>query len=98
MEKIYKMSIQKTVHTLLNIENENYITSKMILNRNVKNKSQNKLGPHNPELGRNNLEQKSFLYQSVKLYNELPKELTKIRKPWIFKKWIKKYEKTKTLI
>ena len=86
-----KVAIQKTTHNLLNIQNEYYITTLLTENRNVRNKAQNKVGPFLAHFGFSNEEQNSFLFQSIKNYNMLPKELTMIPNTKRFKKWIKKY-------
>ena len=90
-ENLYKSSIYKTTHQLLNTYNQHYITSDLIQNRNIRNKSQNKLGPHANKIGMNEIEQATFVYQAKKIYNTLPKELTMIKKKNLFKKWLKKY-------
>ena len=43
-------------------------------------------------MGHSTHTQKSFLYISVSLYNKLPKNITLIRNPILFKKWLKRYK------
>ena len=58
----------------------------MLTNRSVKYEAQNKIRPHKPEIGKHTQDQKTFLYKSVNLYNNLPRELTLMSMIKLFKK------------
>ena len=67
-------------------------------NRNARNEYEEKLGPHKPYIGLSVHTQNTYLYQIITSYNKLPKEITMIRDPKIFKKWLKKYYLDKNII
>ena len=93
----YKLSILKTAHQIMNTNNNHFIKSELIRNRNVRNASQNKTGPNPKRFGINELEQQTFIFQVKKVYNQLPRELTLIKNPNIFKTRIKKHIKIETI-
>ena len=70
----------------------------MLTNRSVKYEAQNKIGPHKPEIGKHTQDQKTFLYKSVNLYNNLPRELTLMPNIKLFKKWLKMYYLRKEIV
>ena len=67
-------------------------------NRSIRVKSQNKVGHHDPIMGHSQITQRSFLYNAVKIYNGLPRNLTLIKERHLFKKWSKKYNLNNKII
>ena len=91
INQIYETSIQKAVYRIINSEDDHNFKNYFIKNRGIRNHSQNKIGHHDQEMGHSLHTQKSFLYVSVKIYNKLPRNITLIRNPGLFKKWLKRY-------
>ena len=91
VEECYENSVQKSVYRIINSENEHNFKNYLTKNRNVRNFSQNKLGSHDPEMGRSSYTQKSFLYVAINIYNKLPRNITLIKNPILFKKWLKRF-------
>ena len=58
---------------------EHYFYYNIIQNRNIRNSAQNKTGPLPPGMGMSEVEQRSFLYLSHRMYNVLGPELSLIR-------------------
>ena len=90
-EKSYENATQNYIYKMINSDNDHYFKEYLTQNRNIRNRSQNKLGHHDPIMGQSTFTQKSFLYRSINLYNNLPKNLTLIKTQPNFKKWLKKY-------
>ena len=86
----YKMALSKFTYRLLNYEKDNRhnLYTTLISNRNVRNRSQNKLGPQ-PRVESNDLfTLKSYTYKIRLIYNSLKRELTLMNNYSLFKKWI----------
>ena len=96
--ELFISSIQKTVHHILNVENDHYFKTELLQNRKIRNFSENKLGPQKTNFGFTKLELSSFFYLSVKYYNILPKKLTLLKKHINFKRALKKFKLGKELI
>ena len=89
--QLHENSITKLTYQLINSSEDSDLKYQLIENRSIRNKSQNKCGPHRPEIGWSNVSQNSFLYKSKTVYNQLPQNITLSPTFAIFKKWIKKY-------
>ena len=76
---------------MINSENDHYFKNYLTNNRGIRNFSQNKVGHHSIDMGHSIYTQKSYLYLAIKLYNKLPRNITLIRQPNLFKKWLKRY-------
>lgn len=100
-DQMHSISIQKSVYKFINPEDKENIhtfTDYMLTNRSVKYEAQNKIRPHKPEIGKHTQDQKTFLYKSVNLYNNLPRELTLMPNIKLFKKWLKMYYLRKEIV
>ena len=91
VKKNYENTTQNNIYRIINSNEEHFFDYYLTSNRNVRNRSQNKLGHHHESMGRSKYTQQTFLYKSIEVYNKLPKELTLIKEQRIFKKWIKRY-------
>ena len=91
MEQNYLNTTQNSIYKIINSQNEHYFKNELTKNRTIRYFTQNKVGHHDQAIGRTTQSQKSFLYTAVNIYNKLPQNLTLIRNPVIFKKWLKKY-------
>ena len=95
------MSISKYTHKILNGKNQNsqshYFKQEIMRNRNIRRKTENKTGPHTPEIGHLDVIQKTFLYKSRNIYNYLPRGLTLIKSDKLFKIWIKRFYKNRNI-
>ena len=92
-ETMYQLAVQKSTYKFINPEdgqNSHFFTDYMLTNRTVKNQAQNKIGPHKPNMGKKSIEQKTFLYKSVDMYNKLRREITLLPNLKLFKIWLKK--------
>ena len=88
---MYENATQNTIFKIIHSENEHHFKSYLLKNRSIRIKAQYKVGHHDQTMGHSHFTQKSFLYNTVRIYNKLPKNLTLIKEKHIFKKWIKKY-------
>ena len=91
MDDIYKFTSIKYVNKLIHNNSDHFMKHYLLENRSNKNRIVSKLGPHKPEIGRNNHTQNTLLYTAVSNYNMLPDNLTKFTNPKLFKCWLKKY-------
>ena len=73
VETIYEQSVQKYIYKMLHSEDEHYIKYYWTKNRNIRNRSQNKVGHHDQIVGRSTITQGTILYAAVSIYNKLPK-------------------------
>ena len=48
-------------------------------------------------MGQSTYSQQTFLYHAVNIYNKLPRKITLIKEPLLFKKWCKKYNLNKNI-
>ena len=64
IDEQYSMSISKYTHKILNDKNQNsqsyYFKQEIMRNRNIRRKTENKTGPHPPEIGHLDVIQKHF--------------------------------------
>ena len=82
------------VHKIIKTDNEHYAKYILINNRSNRNKLENKLGPMPPKLGMKTYEQETFIYKAISLYNNLPYQLTTIKKHSKFKSKLKQFHLT----
>ena len=61
------------------------------MNRNIRNKAQNKPGPQKKIEKNDNFSQKYYCYKIISIYNSLKRELTLMNNFSLFKKWLKIY-------
>ena len=94
-DKSYKNAVQNTVFKIIHNEDEHYFKHYIMNNRNVRTASQNKVGQIEPNIGHSQSIQKTFLFNNINIYNNLPKELMLIKHHHIFKKWLKRYNLNK---
>ncbi len=78
IEQLYKMSISKMTHKIINGMDDSYFKNYLISSRNIRNFENNKIGKHSPTMGFSIHTQQTFLYQIIQTYNRLPNELTKM--------------------
>ena len=90
-QKNYENSSQNIIYKIITSEEDHYFKDYLLKSRSIRNKSQNKVGTHDQIMGQSIFTQKSFLYTSIELYNNLPKNLTLIKQQNLFKKWVKLY-------
>ena len=83
--EMYLTSIQKMCHRILNSDDDHYYKSWLTNNRSVRSLANNKVGPVQANFGKSQIEHKTFLYTIINAYSSLPRELTLIKKPWIFR-------------
>ena len=99
IEKMYENQLQNFIYKIMNSENQHYFNYYMKKkNRSIRIKAQNKVGHHDGIMGQSIYSQQSILYQSVQIYNKLPKELTLIKKQHLFKKWVKRFNLNNNII
>ena len=79
IQNLHEIAIAKFVHKLLNNDDCHYLKDLITNNRQFKTKAENKIGPLQDKIGLGTLEQKSVIYKSQKIYNNLPRELTLIQ-------------------
>ena len=80
IELKYENSAQNYIYKLINGKDEHNFKHKLIGNRSVRIRCQNKVGHHDQEMGRNVYTQRSILYTAVSVYNKLPRNITLIKK------------------
>ena len=97
IQQKYNNSVSKFTYKIMNhdIGNEHYLYNQLIENRNIKNTSENKLGPKTRVEREDTKKLKSFVHNIVNIYNSIPKYITQLRNYSLFKKWIKIYENDK---
>lgn len=98
LKEMYETSTQKYTHRIIHGSENHFFKNYLLSNRNARNEYEEKLGPHKPYIGLSVHTQNTYLYQIITSYNKLPKEITMIRDPKIFKKWLKKYYLDKNII
>ena len=98
LKEMYETSTQKYTHRIIHGSDNHFFKNYLLSNRNARNEYEEKLGPHKPYIGLSVHTQNTYLYQIITSYNKLPKEITMIRDPKIFKKWLKKFYLDKNII
>ena len=93
---MYNDSVAKMSNKIMNLQTPERLFNTFAKNRTVRIKYENKIAQHEPSFGLTNVQQKTFKYQALKIYNSLPANLTLMEKTSIFKKWYKKWEKNKS--
>ena len=95
---LYEFSLIKYTHKIIMNENNPHNFRYYLLEgRNDLKRKSYKIGPHKPIIGRSQYTQSSYFYSTVNIYNKLPDNLTQIKKPSLFKSWLKKYFNDKNI-
>ena len=90
-EKTYENTMQNSIYKIINSKDDHFFKQYLTNNRGIRNFSQNKVGHHSSDMGHSPYTQKSYLYLAINLYNKLPRNITLIKQPNLFKKWVKRY-------
>ena len=78
-------------HKLINIDSGHYFSIYLKHNRSTKSIAQNKTGPHQPQIGRSKIQNDTFLYQAVKMYTLIPRQISLLEKSKNFRFWLKRF-------
>ena len=97
IQEMHHIAISKFIHKLLNNDDNHYLKDLITTNRQNKTLADNKIGTLQDNIGISTLEQKTLIYKAQKIYNNLPREITLIKKKSNFKKWIIKYYLNKNI-
>ena len=89
IDEMQEMAISKFTNKILNNDQNYVIKNEMTINRERRTLGQNKIGILPIKYGMDKTSQNSIIIKAKSIYNNLPKELTLIQKPKLFKKWIK---------
>ena len=91
----FKSTLRATCHKLtyklINSLEGNQLTNEMILNRNIRYKSENITGLISPTQGWDSRSQLTFMYSSKNLYNRIPRHITLSPNSSIFKVWLNRW-------
>ena len=91
IEKCHENAVQNYTYKMINSSNNHYFKTYLTTNRSIRIEAQNKVRHHDIEMGQTAIMQRTYLYRAVNTYNKLPRNLTLIKNPNMFKKWLKKY-------
>ena len=89
MQSGYENAMQNSIYKMINNKDDHFFKSQLIENRTIRIKKQNKVRHHSVEM--NNNMQRSYLYRALNIFNKLPRNITLIKIPHLFKKWVKKF-------
>ena len=89
--ELFEYCVAKFANKLIHSDSSHHIKYEILDKRRGRNLAQDKLGPINENLGRHAATQATFSYYSIRIYNNLPANLTLIDKKHIFKKYAKKF-------
>ena len=82
---MHQIAISKFIHKLLNNDDNHYLKNLITTNRQNKTLADNKFGTLQNNIGIGTLKQKTVIYKAQKIYNDLPREITLIKKNQISK-------------
>ena len=83
--------MQNYIYKIINSEEEHNFKDYLTKNRTIRMLKQNKVGHHDQYMGHSQFTQNTFLYRAVNIFNKLPRNITLIKQPHLFKLWCKRY-------
>ena len=91
VKELYKKSVAKLTHKILNNKEPQALFESFTNNRNPRKIAENKVAQHNPGFGFHWAQRNTFEFRALNIYNALPHQLTEIKSHHLFTKWLRKW-------
>ena len=90
-------SINRLTHKILISKTPKYLYNVFTINRNQRQKDENKIANLPQDFGFTPTDKQTFIYKAKVSFNALPVNLTSMQQIHRFKSWLKKYRKNPTI-